>query len=82
MSAIGLSGSSWGSPFAGEGDPGWGETPWGDPVQQIRRVETLGLEDANACQLSTELRIRQAGAGWKFLGQAIVADDDRDTNDG
>ncbi len=66
---------------------GWGESkcgdaPWGDPGAQLRRVETLPIEAANACQLSVAFTTRQAGASFELLGIDVQQRADSGVNKG
>lgn len=52
----------------GWGTFGWGEAPYGNPAEQIRRVQPLPLGAANCCQLTVGFSTGQALAKFQFLG--------------
>ncbi len=78
------------SPLAEEvelSNVGWGEFPWGgvpygNPTQQIRRVEPLPENVAQCAQLSVGFITCQAMAKFSFLGIDVVEAEDTKVNRG
>jgi hypothetical protein len=60
----------------------WGESAWGAPCEQVRRIDPLPLGYAEAAQLSPGFKVRQAFAGFQFLGVDLVMKQDTEANRG
>lgn len=59
-----------------------GTMPYPIIEPQLRRIEPLPLDSANCAQLTMGIRIRQADAGFRYVGSTLVVDPDSETNDG
>lgn len=66
----------------GWGEFAWGGQPWGNPTQQIRRVEPLPEPVGVCAQLSAGFSTHQALAGFEFLGLDVKLRKDSEVNYG
>lgn len=46
----------------------WGQTPWGDTAQPLRRIQPLPVDVADCCQLSVGFSANCEGSKFVFLG--------------
>lgn len=68
--------------LTGWGEFAYGEVPYGNPVERVRRIQPMPIGTSDCCQLSAGFRTGQAFAKFEFLGIDVRQDADTDANHG